>query len=37
MAQSFETHVIQRQAVVVYGKVFTYMVVTHMVETKNVI
>ena len=35
MAQSFEIHEIQRQAVVVYGNVYTYTLVIHTVETKR--
>ena len=34
---SFETYGIQRQAVVLYGKVYTYVLVTNMVKTKNII
>ena len=37
IVQSFETHRIEKSAVVVYGKVYTYVLVTHTVEKKNFI
>ena len=35
IAWSFETHGIQRQVVVVYSNVYTYMLVIHTVERKQ--